>query len=199
MEIRNYWTSVKGFRVVSRARINNNCHGNGVHSMLVVDRGESPVQMKWMNVSLFFPSNTHLLISLWVAIQVEWAKTKACTDYCDEEYMLSVEEMRHTIMFCDWKAHWWLRHTSIHTDISIALQSGLRAYAHKQAAVYQGLTHSFAHKWYPLLIVHNIPIQWPAIYIPAATSSSLTSCWASYVLLVLTIHNTLLAKSLMLN
>ena len=108
---------------------------------------------------------------LWLAMQVEWAKTKAHADCWDEEFVLTVEEMRRMIEFFDWKARWWINHASLHTGISVALQSGLHGYAHKQAAVYQGLAHSFAHKWYPVLVANSIPVEWPATYIPASTPS----------------------------
>lgn len=108
---------------------------------------------------------------LWLAMQVEWAKTKARADRWDEEFLLTIEEMRRTIEFFDWKARWWIDRASLRTGVSVALQSGLHGYAHKQAAVYRGLAHSFARKWYPLLVANSIPVEWPATYIPASTPS----------------------------
>lgn len=105
-------------------------------------------------------------------MQVEWAKTKACADHWVEEYVLTVEEMRCILEFCDWKAGWWTQHASLCTDVSAALQSGLRAYAHKQAAVYRDLNQSFARKWYPLMITNQIPIEWPAACIPGSMTTT---------------------------
>ena len=104
-------------------------------------------------------------------MQVEWAKTKAHANCWDEEFILTVKEMHRTIVSFHWKANWWMQRAYSHTDVSVALASGLGAYAHKQAAVYQRLAHSFACKWYPLLITHSIPVEWPPTYIPTNTSS----------------------------
>lgn len=105
-------------------------------------------------------------------MQVEWSKTKARGDRWDEEYVLTVEEMRRILEYCDWKAGWWTQRASLRTDVSAALQSGLHAYAHKQAAVYHDLARSFARKWYPLMIANSVPVEWPAAYIPVSTTTT---------------------------
>lgn len=112
-------------------------------------------------------------------MQVKWAKTKAHTNCWDKEYLLMVEEMQCILEYCDWKAGWWTQRALLCTDIPADLQSGLHAYAHKQAAVYHDLARSLANKWHPLMISHSIPVKWPAAYIPvipvsvtATTSSS---------------------------
>ena len=138
--------------------------------MLVVDQAKSPTQMKSTKVSMCFLLNTHLCMLL--PMQVEWSKTKAHADHWDEEYILTIEEMRCTIAFLHWKAKWWMLHAYARGNVSVALTSGLSAYVHKQAAVYKRLAHSFAGKWYPLLTANSIPIKWPTEYIPASTSST---------------------------
>ena len=105
-------------------------------------------------------------------MQVKWAKTKAHAECWIEEYVLTIEEMWHIPEFCDWKAGWRTQHASLRTDVSAALQSGLHAYTHKQAAVYHDLARSFARKWYPLMIAKQIPIEWPAAYIPGSMTTT---------------------------
>lgn len=102
------------------------------------------------------------------AMQVEWAKTSARADRWKEEVLLTTEEMRRTIQFFDWKARWWTDQGSRRHVTSVALQSGLRAYAFKQEAVYRALAHSFAGKWHKLLVLNGIPVEWPPEYIPVA-------------------------------
>lgn len=103
-------------------------------------------------------------------MEVEWAKTKARADRWDEDFLATVEQMRRVITFLDWKAKWWVQRASLRTDTSPALQSGLRAYAHKQAFICKDLARSFARKWYPLMIKNSIPVEWPTEYIPVSTS-----------------------------
>ena len=117
-----------------------------------------------------FLLDTHLCMLL--AMEVEWAKTKARTNRWDEEYILTVKEMHWTIAFLHWKAKWWMLHAYAHGNVSMALTSGLSVYVHKQATVYKGLAHSFAGKWYPLLTANLIPIKWPTKYIPTSISST---------------------------
>ena len=100
------------------------------------------------------------------AMQVEWAKTKARADRWDEEFILTVEEMRRVLAFFKWKAHLWTIRANQRSDVSVALRSGLCAYAYKQAACYNSLAQSFACKWYPLMVNNSIPIEWPPEYIP---------------------------------
>ena len=101
-------------------------------------------------------------------MQVEWAKTKARADRWDEEYLLSVEEMRRVIASLDWEARRWTERVSLRTNTSVAVCSGLWAYAHKQAAAYQGLALSFARKWHPVMEKNLIVVEWPAKYIPVS-------------------------------
>ena len=106
-----------------------------------------------------------------LAMQVEWSKTKARADRWDEAYLLSVEEMRRVITSLDWNARWWTGRASLRTNTSVAVRSGLRAYAHKQAAVHQGLALSFARKWHPLMVKNSIVVEWPVPYIPVPSSA----------------------------
>ena len=100
-------------------------------------------------------------------MRAEWAKTKARADRWEEEVLLTTEEMRRTIEFLHWKAHWWTNQGFRRQVPCVALQSGLQAYSLKQAAVCHALACSFAREWYPLLVANSIPVEWPPEYIPA--------------------------------
>ena len=119
--------------------------GAGSALMLVVDPVVLPAPMRSMKVSPFL---SMVILNSYIcscpAMKVEWAKTKAHANWWAEEYILTVEEMQHVIQYCDWKAKWWFRYATIHMDVSVSLRCGLQAYAHKQAAMYQDLTQSFA-------------------------------------------------------
>lgn len=99
-------------------------------------------------------------------MRAEWAKSKARANRWEEEVTLTVEEMQCTIAFFDWKAHWWLNQASCRQVAAVALQSGLRAYAFKQADIYRALARSFPGKWHKNLVANSILIQWPSEYIP---------------------------------
>ena len=63
--------------------------------------------MDEVNKSKSYPSNYECLyLLLYLAMQVEWVKSKAHADQWDEQFVLTVEEMQHVIHYCDWKAHW---------------------------------------------------------------------------------------------
>ncbi|KAJ7694095.1 hypothetical protein B0H17DRAFT_931964, partial [Mycena rosella] len=62
-------------------------------------------------------------------IQVEWLKARARADCWREELILLEEEMRRTLVFCTWKANWWLKRAAPRTDVSPELAEGLQTYA----------------------------------------------------------------------
>ena len=108
-----------------------------------------------------------VLIYLFTAMRVEWAKTKARGDRWHEEVLLVTEEMRRVLYFLEWKAQWWLDRGDGRPDAPIPVQQGLAGYAAKQAAVCHSMATSFAHRWYPIHIKWGIPINWPLLYTPA--------------------------------
>jgi hypothetical protein len=99
-------------------------------------------------------------------MHVEWAKTKARADRWSEEVLLVTEEMRRTIYFLEWKATWWSELSFSRPDAQPAVQSGICAYAAKQAAVCRSMAMSFAKSWHPSLKKQGIAIEWPSQYIP---------------------------------
>lgn len=92
-------------------------------------------------------------------MRVEWVKCVARLDRWAEEVTLVCEEMRRTLVFLEWRAVWWegqadRRIRSALLDqhfLDPGLQSGLCAYAMKQAATQRALAKRFAELWVPFL------------------------------------------------
>ncbi|TDL14504.1 hypothetical protein BD410DRAFT_845964 [Rickenella mellea] len=97
-------------------------------------------------------------------MRVEWVKSAARFDRWAEEVTLVCEEMRRTLVFLEWRAVWWLsqanrRAAAQSVDghaIDLGLQSGLHAYAMKQAATQRALAKRFAQLWVPFLRRHSL-------------------------------------------
>ncbi|KAF7967413.1 hypothetical protein HWV62_34385 [Athelia sp. TMB] len=103
-------------------------------------------------------------------IRAEWARTKARADRWDEEVMWLVEEMRRILAYFQWKDRWWRKKQNLREDASPDITRGLNAYAAKQAALVTALGHYFASKWMPIHKKHNIKVEWPIEFIPAASN-----------------------------
>ncbi|KZP28679.1 hypothetical protein FIBSPDRAFT_728847 [Athelia psychrophila] len=101
-------------------------------------------------------------------MRAEWARMQARADRWSEEGIWLVEEMRRILSYFEWKANWWCRQHDRRTDASPDAMRGLNAYADKQAALVTALGHSFAQKWYPFHLKHNISVEWPVEFIPIA-------------------------------
>lgn len=100
-----------------------------------------------------------------VALGVEWAKAKARADRWEEDVVLLDEEMRRVLMFCKWKAAWWMERVSLRKGLPDPLAEGFRAYATEQAGMEQRIHAAWATKWastrqlaQPLLLATGIPI-----------------------------------------
>lgn len=104
--------------------------------------------------------------SEFIALWVEWAKSRACAHHWHEEVMLLVEEMWHVIEYFSWKAWWWAIQGTQREDAHLDIYLGAAAYATKQMAMYENMAKAFTAKWYPFLVKKNLPAQWPVQYIP---------------------------------
>ena len=94
-------------------------------------------------------------------MRVQWTTSHARMERWTEEVELLQEEMRRVVTFLEWKAGHWLRKQDMRsTRATPSVQSGLRAYARKQAAIYRGLAVSFSRMWRPTLISHNLEHSW---------------------------------------
>ena len=98
-------------------------------------------------------------------MRVQWTTSYARMERWIEEFELLQEEMRRVVMFLEWKSENWLtkkdaRLTTVPSDI----QSGLHAYARKQAAIYHNLAVTFSKLWRPTLVSYNLKHSWITEY-----------------------------------
>lgn len=80
-------------------------------------------------------------------LRVEWAKSRARALRANEEVMLVREEMRHVLVFLNWKMQWWHGREAMRSGIDKALTEGIIAYARSQALLQQTLADSFRMLW----------------------------------------------------
>lgn len=98
-------------------------------------------------------------------MRVQWTTARARLERWAEEVELLQEEMRRVATFLEWKAETWLaKQDARSTTASPSVQSGLRAYTRKQAAIHRGLAVSFSKLWYPILAKHNLETSWITNY-----------------------------------
>ncbi|KAF9030906.1 hypothetical protein BJ165DRAFT_1535567 [Panaeolus papilionaceus] len=110
-----------------------------------------------------------------VTARVQWAKARARALRWEEEVKLIVEEMRRCVAYLEWKVRWWEQHVGLRTEIGSHLQSGLKAYALKQADYAQRLAGACAVYWNPLLCELGFGNEWCLNYIPFTLPSSKAS------------------------
>ena len=94
-------------------------------------------------------------------LRVEWTTSYARLERWKEEVDLLQEEMRRVVVFLEWKSQDWLAKVDIPWRTSTPdVQSGLDAYAKKQAAVYHNLAVSFVNLWRPTLVSYGLKHSW---------------------------------------
>lgn len=84
----------------------------------------------------------------------------------EEEVLLTQEEMRRILVFLDKKRDWWDLLT-LQPGVAIpGVESGLVAYAHKQAALVEAQANDFAALWLEIFKDYGIPTPqtWPERY-----------------------------------
>ena len=95
------------------------------------------------------------------AMRVEWATSFARMERWAEEVELLQEEMRRVVAFLEWKSTDWLTKREARSAlVTPDIQSGLDAYARKQAGVYRDLATSFSMLWRPTLVSYNLNHSW---------------------------------------
>ena len=86
-------------------------------------------------------------------MQVQWATSQARMERWAKEVELLREEMHQVVVFLEWKSEEWLTKQDVQlTTAPSSVQSGLRAYARKQAAIHHNLVVSFVMSWYPTFV-----------------------------------------------
>ena len=103
-----------------------------------------------------------------VSIRAHWARCQARAERYEEEVQLTLEEMRRTLKFFEWKSDRWLesqdQRTTAETSPDLQVQHGLRAYAHRQAAMYSLMVKIFANHWRKFLIERSLGLDWLSQY-----------------------------------
>ena len=98
-------------------------------------------------------------------MRVQWATSHTRMERWAEEVELLQEEMRRVMMFLEWKSESWLAKQDVQsTTAPSSVQSGLQAYARKQAAVHHDLAVLFSKLWRPPLVLHNLNHSWVTEY-----------------------------------
>ena len=99
-------------------------------------------------------------------LHVEWTTLFARLERWSEEVELLQEEIRRVVMFLEWKSADWLAKADPRgVNTASDIQSGLRAYARKQAAVFHNLAMSFAKFWRPTLVSYGLQHSWNTDYL----------------------------------
>ena len=87
------------------------------------------------------------VLSLSIALRVEWAKARARSLRWSEEVMLLKEEMRRVRKTLDWKASWWDDRQEGWSGLDAAASEGVKAYAARQARIQRDLHTRFTRLW----------------------------------------------------
>ena len=88
---------------------------------------------------------------------------------------LLTEEMRRILAYLDWHANWWLAQRGRRSGLNGAVESGLRAYAVKQAACKRALARKFAEMWWPTLAKYNVACTWIYPHLSPATRATVST------------------------
>lgn len=81
------------------------------------------------------------------SVRVEWLKSRARARSWTQEAKLIAEEKRRTLESMEAEAQRWLGRATGWTELSLPAAGGVRAYAHRQAAVYRSLAIHFQGIW----------------------------------------------------
>lgn len=94
----------------------------------------------------------------------EWAQTRARMCRWDEEVLIIQEEMRRVLAFFEWKSRWWLEQGNRRQGLESSIESGVIAYAHKQANLCLCMAARCAVYWLPIMKKYSIDPTWRGKY-----------------------------------
>ena len=99
------------------------------------------------------------------AMRVQWVTSSARMERWVEEVELLQEEMRRVVTYLEWKSGQWMgKQDARSTTAALSIQSGLQAYAHKQARIYHDLAVAFSKLWRPTLVSYGLKHTWVTLY-----------------------------------
>lgn len=99
-------------------------------------------------------------------MRATYAKAKARVKRWDEEVIWVLEEMRRSVEFLHDKGFRWQQRAYARPGCDPQLQSGLEAYAFRQAHVYQSLADQFQNRWQKCATGLGLTIDWTITYGP---------------------------------
>ncbi|KAA1479985.1 hypothetical protein DENSPDRAFT_789779, partial [Dentipellis sp. KUC8613] len=105
------------------------------------------------------------------SMRATYAKSRARVRRWNEEVLLLLEEMRRSVAFLQWKASLWFSRANGRSSAPPDIQSGIHAYALRQAEIHQALSQSFINRWNPLLIKLNLSVEWPTGTLPSSNNT----------------------------
>lgn len=98
-------------------------------------------------------------------LRVQWTTSRARMERWAEEVELLQEEMRRVVMFLEWKSENWMGKQDIRLATAPpSVQSGLQAYARKQATICRNLAGNFSKLWHPTLVSFKLNHSWVTEY-----------------------------------
>lgn len=99
-----------------------------------------------------------VILTNFLGLRVEWAKSRARALRWIEELTLLREEMRRVLTYFQWKAQWWLTIAASHPGDSCAVQRAFKTYANRQISTLQKLAVKFKNEWENECRVKGLPV-----------------------------------------
>ena len=99
-------------------------------------------------------------------MRAEWAQMRARMCRWNEELLILQEEMRRVLAFFEWKSVWWVEQGRRREGLEPSLESGVIAYAHKQATISLRMAARCATYWLPIMKKCGINPTWEERYSP---------------------------------
>lgn len=82
-----------------------------------------------------------------VALRIEWCKSRARALRWSEEVELLQEEMTRVLRFFSWQADWWEEQTTRLSGLDLQQQEGIKAYAMRQAHIRRTMHANCVRLW----------------------------------------------------
>lgn len=79
--------------------------------------------------------------------------------------------MRRVLRYCDYMADVWRDRIDLRPNLPVLLKDGTRAYALKQANMWNQIALKFASIWYRHLDAYGLSIEWSTQYVSAGRSA----------------------------
>ena len=98
------------------------------------------------------------------SMRAEWVQMKARKCRWSKEFLIVQEEMRRVLAFFEWKSRWWLAQANRRGGLEPSIQSGVVAYAQKQANLCLRMADRCATYWLPIMRKEGVVPIWGKKY-----------------------------------